>query len=252
MELQRGRMRLAQLYIDYRLKKIVTGAWANQSVELLDHMMAMEPECEMYALMKAQALIVNRQKQEASWIMEDYKRGCRDRETPEWGYYLYLCTLIEREPSYVDKLTDEMELLFKKNPKSSLLFWILLFLRESYYYSSPRKYKAIEAWIEGGCSSPYLYLESYYLIWQDPYLLTRLGTYELKVLRWAMRQGVLTKELAQQIRHLLPRRCDEKSRVTVRDLRGGVSGGAGGEDAFAHLCISDPHTVLRNRVPPVV
>ena len=59
-------------------------------------MMAMEPECEMYALMKAQALIVNRQKQEASWIMEDYKRGCRDRETPEWGYYLYLCTLIER------------------------------------------------------------------------------------------------------------------------------------------------------------
>lgn len=53
----------------------MTGAWANQSVELLDHMMAMEPECEMYALMKAQALIVNRQKQEASWIMEDYKRG---------------------------------------------------------------------------------------------------------------------------------------------------------------------------------
>lgn len=127
LELQRGRMRLAQLYIDYRLKKIVTGAWANQSVELLDHMMAMEPECEMYALMKAQALIVNRQKQEASWIMEDYKRGCRDRETQEWGYYLYLCTLIEREPSYVDKLTDEIELLFKKNPKSSLLFWILLF-----------------------------------------------------------------------------------------------------------------------------
>ncbi len=217
LELQRGRMRLAQLYIDYRLKKIVTGAWANQSVELLDHMMAMEPECEMYALMKAQALIVNRQKQEASWIMEDYKRGCRDRETPEWGYYLYLCTLIEREPSYVDKLTDEMELLFKKNPKSSLLFWILLFLRESYYYSSPRKYKAIEAWIEGGCSSPYLYLESYYLIWQDPYLLTRLGTYELKVLRWAMRQGVLTKELAQQIRHLLPE-VREKSRVLYEIL----------------------------------
>ncbi len=67
-------------------------------------MMAMEPECEMYALMKAQALIVNRQKQEASWIMEDYKRGCRTGRRRNGGYYhLYLCTLIERgEPSYVD------------------------------------------------------------------------------------------------------------------------------------------------------
>ncbi len=91
---------------------------------------------EMYALMKAQALIVNRQKQEASWIMEDYKRGCRDRETPEWGYYLYLCTLIEREPSYVDKLTDEIELLLEESEEfavvlDSFVFAGILLLQQS-------------------------------------------------------------------------------------------------------------------------
>ena len=39
----------------------------------------------------------------------------------------------------------------------------------------------------------------------------------MKVLRWAMRQGVLTKELAQQIRHLLPE-VREKSRVLYEIL----------------------------------
>ena len=45
-----------QLYIDYRLKRIVTGVWAKSSVELLDHLAILEPEEPMHRLMKAQAL----------------------------------------------------------------------------------------------------------------------------------------------------------------------------------------------------
>lgn len=203
-EVQIGRVRLTQLYIDYRLKKIVTGAWANQSIEILDHLMALEPESELYPLMKAQALIVNKQRQEAAWIMEDFKRNCIHRESPEWGYYLYLCTLMEREPSYVDRLADEMELLFKKNPESPLLFWVLLFVREAYYRNNSRKYKAIEQWIGQGCKSPYFYLEAYYLIWQDPYLLGKLDSFEIEVLYWARKQGVISKEIAGQVMQIVP------------------------------------------------
>lgn len=202
-EMQAGRMRLTQLYIDYRLKKIVTGVWTNQSVEILDHLMALSPENMLYPLMKAQALLVNKQRQEAAWIMDDFKRNCIDRETPEWGYYLYLCTLVEREPVYVDRLADEIELLFKKNPDSSLLFWVLLFVKESYYQNHSRKYKAIERWVEQGSRSPFLYLEAYYLIWQDPYLLGKLGSFELKVLQWAIKQDAVTKEIARQVMHIV-------------------------------------------------
>lgn len=200
-DIRECRARLMQLYIDYRLKKIVTGAWANQSIEILDHLMAIMPDAELYPLMKAQALLVNRQRQEASWIMEDYKRGCTDRETPEWGYYLYLCTLLEREPSYVDKKADEIEILFKKNRDSSLLFWILLFVKESYYQNGSRRYKAIEQWVMQGNHSPYLYLEAYYLLWQDPYLLGKLGKFEILVLNWARKQGVISKDVALQVMH---------------------------------------------------
>lgn len=171
-EAGQARTELMQLYIDYRLKRIVTGVWAKSSVELLDHLAILEPEEPMHRLMKAQALLINRQKQEASWILTDYKRECLDRTTPVWGYYLYLCTLMEREESYVDRLTEEIEQIFHHYPDNSMLFWILLFVKDEFYRNSSRRFKAIEQWIGRGCHSPYLYLEAYYLIWQDPYLLS--------------------------------------------------------------------------------
>lgn len=190
---------IMELYQAYRLKKIVTGVWANETIQILDHLQQMVPEEPMYVLMKAQVLIINRQRQEAEWILEDFKREWVDRKSPVWGYYLYVMTLMEREPSYVDRMTKEIELIFHENPDSVLLFWVLTFLQEEYYNNNAHKLKAIEYWVLKGCSSPYLYLEAYYLIWQDPYLLTKLGTFEIRILRWAVHHHAITKDIAVQI-----------------------------------------------------
>lgn len=197
------RVRLLQLYIDYRLKRIVTGVWAKQSVEVLEHLMVLLPEEKLYPLMKAHALLLNKQRQEAFWIMEDYKRGCTDRETPEWGYYLYLCTLAEKEPSYVSRITGEIERLFKKNPKSSLLFGVLLLLEESDKTNNVKCYNAIARWAEQGNHSPYLYVEAYCLLQQDSYLLRKLGKFEISLLNWARRQGIFSEEIALGVMHTI-------------------------------------------------
>ena len=190
---------IMELYQAYRLKRIVTGVWANETIEILDHLHALEPEEPMHILMKAQCLIINRQRQEAEWILEEFKREWIDRKSPVWGYYLYIMTLIEREPSYVDRLTKEIEGIFHENPDSVLLFWVLSFLQEQYFNNNGLKLKSIEYWVMQGCSSPYLYLEAYYLIWQDPYLLTKLGDFEVRVLRWAVHRRAITKDIAIQI-----------------------------------------------------
>ena len=190
---------IMELYQAYRLKRIVTGVWANETITILDHLRAIDDEDPMYRLMKAQCLIINRQRQEAEWLLDEFKRECADRKSPLWGYYLYLMTLMEREPSYVDKMTREIEAIFHENPDSVMLFWILTFLQEQYIGNSALKLKAIEYWVMKGCSSPYLYLEAYYLIWQDPYLLTKLGAFEIRVLRWAVRRRAITKDIAIQI-----------------------------------------------------
>ncbi len=188
-----------ELYQAYRLKRIVTGVWAKETIALLNRLHGIEPEEPMYQLMKAQCLIINRQKQEAEWLLDDFKREWNDKKHPVWGYYLYILTLIEREPNYVERLTKEIEGIFHENPDSVMLFWVLTFLQEEYVDNNALKLKAIEYWVMKGCSSPYLYVEAFYLIWQEPYLLTRLGRFELRVLRWAVRHRALSKDIAIQI-----------------------------------------------------
>lgn len=194
---------IMELYQAYRLKRIVTGVWANDTIDILEHLHALEPEEPMHVLMKAQCLIINRQRQEAEWILDEFKKEWLDRKDPVWGYYLYIMTLIEREPTYVDRLTKEIELIFHENPDSVLLFWVLLFLEEKYFNNNALKLKDIEYWVRKGCSSPYLYLEAYYLIWQEPYLLEKLGKFEVQVLRWAVRRRAITKDISIQIFHIM-------------------------------------------------
>lgn len=190
---------IMELYTSFRLKRIVTGVWANETISILNHLHALVPDEHMYELMKAQAFIINRQRQEAKWILDDFKHSNPDKKAPIWGYYLYLMTLLEREPSYVDNMTHEVELIFYENPDSVLLFWVLLFLRDQYFDDSAGKLKDIKYWILRGCSSPYLYIEAYYLISQDPYLIKELSVFELRILSWAVKEKALTKELAGAI-----------------------------------------------------
>lgn len=190
---------IMELYTSFRLKRIVTGVWANETISILNHLHALMPDEHMYELMKAQAFIINRQRQEAKWILDDFKHSNPDKKSPIWGYYLYLMTLLEREPSYVDNMTHEVELIFYENPDSVLLFWVLLFLRDQYFDDSAGKLKDIKYWVLRGCSSPYLYIEAYYLISQDPYLIKELSVFELRILSWAVKKKALTKDLAGAI-----------------------------------------------------
>lgn len=204
-QVQQAHISLAQLYVDYRLKKIVTGIWARQSIEQLNHLIALGSDTALCTLMKAQALLMNKQRQEAEWLMDEFKRRREQKNTPVWGYYLYLCTLMEREPSYVDRLASEIERIYMENRRSSLLFWVLLYMKEEYYRNPPGKLKALKQWIINGHNSPYYYVEVYYLYQKEPYLIRELGSFEIKILFWAVRQHVMTESIVRQVISLLPK-----------------------------------------------
>ncbi len=190
---------IMELYQAYRLKRIVTGVWANESMDILDHLQELEPEEPMYSLMKAQCFIINRQRQDAEWILDEFRRNWTDKKVPIWGYYLYLMSLIKREPAYVDKLADEIESIFREHPESVMLFWVLTFLKEEYMENHALKLRDISYWVMKKSSSPYLYVEAFYLFWQNPYLLTKLGAFEVRIIRWAIRHQAITKDIAAQI-----------------------------------------------------
>ena len=204
---KRDRFELSRLYVDYRLKKMTTGEWAYSSIEILDRLIPQHPEDLMYPLMKAQAYIVNKQRQDGLWMISDLKREITDKKSVEWAYLLYLCTLLEQETGYVNKLTEEIESIFLLHPEEPKIFWFLLFLREEYLKDSKRKLNAIKQWVMSGCDSPYLYIEAYQLYLQDSFLLTELSDFPLKILNWAAKHGRISVHLTVQFQDMLP---DEK------------------------------------------
>lgn len=202
-ETRKYQVEMLKLYQDYRMKKIVTGKWAVRSCHILDALIARNPENIWYRLLKAQAFLANEQRQEAEWILDPFKREWKDKMSPQWGYYLYLRTLMEREESYIIRMTEEIEQIYLKYSEDTILFWCLLFLREDYQNNKHRKLKALEHAIMEGNESPLLYIEVYSMMMQEPFLLRHLDGFELRILNWARKQKMLTADIAEQITSVL-------------------------------------------------
>lgn len=202
-EVRQMKMRFTELYVAFRLKKITIGEWVTESLEILNHFEAMFPQEDWYVLLKAQVYLINRQKQEAVWILDEKKRSIEKKDSVEWAYYLYLTTLLIREDKYADRVLKSVEEICHKHPEDARLIWILLLLREDYFLNASRKFQAIEEYITKGDNSPYFYVEACLLILQEPYLLTRLGRFECSLLTWMSRKKVLNKEVAIQMMDLI-------------------------------------------------
>ncbi len=213
-EIQKRHVELMQIYADYRLRKIVTGRWASLSCKILDELTAFEPKNAWYRLLKAQTLWTNGQKQEAEWILDEFKRKFRDRRSPVWGYYMYICTLMEREELYISRLTDEIEQIYLECQENLLLFWCLLFLRKD-YENSYQKLKALERRIMEGADSPLLYVEAYELFAEEPYLIRQIGEFEIKILNWARKRKMLTKAIVDQVISVFPERLFYRKTVLL-------------------------------------
>ncbi|MBR1391927.1 MAG: hypothetical protein IJ567_10925 [Lachnospiraceae bacterium] len=199
LQKQRALAEVTEYYLMYRMNRIGAGLWAIRTVELMNHLIAMEPGQEWYLLMKAQAYIVSGQRQEAEWLLDDWRRRDADKESAIYAYYLYLCTLLQKEESYVNRITEEIEVIYHKTGEDIRVFWLLLFLKEEYCTDNVKRLHAIETRIQDGVCSPFLFVEIYYLYWQNPHLLVHLGSFEARMLYWGMRHGGLTREIATQL-----------------------------------------------------
>lgn len=190
---------LMELYVQYRLKRIGTGAWANETLNILQHLVVLEKENKLfYRLMMAQTYIYNHEIEEAQVLLNKFEAEVGDENVPEYGYYLFLCTLFEREPANVDECEEKIEKIFKQHPNNAVLFWVLSFLNAKYIENPGEKLKAIKYWDGIGKNSPYFLCEAYYIIWQDPFLLDKIEEFEIRMLMWALRNKAFTEEVMDQ------------------------------------------------------
>lgn len=203
----RGSVALTEAYLSYRFGRLTAEKWCEKSLSVLDTMETVSDanERRLLSLMRTQALIVTGRKAEALPLVESLKTDIVDRKSFEWAYLLYLCTMIEPEKTYVDRLTAEVENIFRDRQGDERVFWLLLFLREEYVTNGLKELTDIRQFVMAGSSSPFLYVEALSVIKKDPLLIKEFDAFTIRILSWAARKGRLTGNISMRLSTLLGR-----------------------------------------------
>ncbi len=208
LEKQHAYHDLMTYYTAFRTHKISFDTWLAESNRIVDHMQLIDEKTISGRLFKAQLLIAEERYNEAKWLLDQCENEFADRQdyySAGWAYYLYLTTLYNREESYVNDITREVENLYQRDPSEWRIAWMLLYLSEEYAVSPSRKWLFLERLIEMQCSSPVIYVEAVNMIVANPAMVTRLEKFELRILRYTAANNLLTVDLANQFVYLASR-----------------------------------------------
>lgn len=192
-------LRLLRAYEKFLAGELVLGEWAKDTTELLRARREQGAHSDMDALWCAYAYLQNRQKQEAAWILDEYRRSRSADESREWAFFLYLCSVTEKEPKLLEKLYQKIREIYRANHEDVWMRFIIMQIADRSPEVSGRQLKLMEQWYMQGLASPFLYARAADIYEQEPYLLLAIGEFELHVLKWICRHGRLTRDLTEQI-----------------------------------------------------
>ncbi|MDD6551401.1 MAG: DUF5717 family protein [Lachnospiraceae bacterium] len=181
-------------YLDFRLRKTDTAAFLKSATDTAEYFLNQNPADLSALLYRTMAQIVAGEKQKALVTIAMLKEMITDHKSYEWAFLLYLCTLMDPEEGYIDRITAEIESI-EKEEDDARIFWFLLFLRKEYTENPLKRLSDIRKWINRGNYSPVLYAEAFDVINAYPQYIGQLDSFSLSILRFGQRNGVISKEV---------------------------------------------------------
>ncbi len=201
-EMKRLMVELVELYQEYKMKKCTASDWHARTAQVVERMRRMDEKALEARLYQAHLLITEERYEEAGRMLE-LMRVTPMEDSPElYSYYLYLSSLYRREDGFTSQALLEIEEMYRAGRGSWRIAWLLLFLSPTLRRSGSRKWIFLEEQFRKNGTSPVLYLEALHLLNRNPALLMKLGSYELQLLHFGARKGLLSEDLAGQTVYL--------------------------------------------------
>ncbi len=200
-------MRLMRCYIAFRTKHINVNTWVRDSLKIVERLNVLDEKNPESRLFQAQLLLVSQRFNEAKWIIDHVASDLKiQRKEPTlYSYYLYLTTLYLRDEAYINEVAAEVEDMYKRNRNDYRILWTLMYLDEDLSNNHSQKIELIEEQYKNGCRSPIMYVEAYQYYVSNPVTLNKLGDFEVQILKWATKNGLMNNELCKQVLYLCAR-----------------------------------------------
>lgn len=165
-------------------------------------------------LYQAHILLSTLRENEAKWVLSHVeglynKSGMTDLQ---YGYYLYLCTLLDDSPAFIRSVKEQLVCLMSDNPEEfSLVCYYIRLMGEE--LDEMQRWSMYRQQYEKGCRSPILYSEAYGILRESLAYLMELGEFETAILTFAMRYGMYTRETAFRVNELALRKKEMTGKV---------------------------------------
>ncbi|MBO5550540.1 MAG: hypothetical protein J5966_01155 [Lachnospiraceae bacterium] len=193
--------RLMNEFINFRIGNISGDEWISRSNRLIERLLLADRNDPESRLMQAQLLLASKRYNEADIVLGAVEREMDQRDfTLELAaYYTYLRAMCDQDEKELDRAVRKVWDLYHRSDESWRILWILIYLDETIKMSPERERALIEDQVMRGMRSPVMYLEAYSILSNDPSFIKKLSDFEINVLGFAVRRGLLKKEIADQV-----------------------------------------------------
>ena len=200
-------IRLMRCYISFRTKHINVNTWVKESMRIVERLNVLDEKNPESRLFQAQLMLVSQRFNEAKWILDHVQSDLqiKKKDPTLYSYYLYLTTLYLRDDAYINEVAKEVAGIFRENQDNYRILWTLLYLDEDLSANHVQKIELIEEQYKKGCKSPIMYVEAYQYYVSNPVTLTTLGDFEIQVLMWAAKNGLMNNDVCKRVLYIMAR-----------------------------------------------
>ncbi len=199
-------LKLMGFYERFRLKKISSATWIKETIRIIDKLVALDEKDAATRLFQAQMLITCERYNEAGWILEHVGDLIHNDPTPALeAYYLYLNTLLKKDEFYTKDITEKVTRIYREHGEDWRVAWLMLFMSGEHNRGPVERWNFLEKQFVNGCRSPLIYVEAMQQLVANPTLLRKLGRFELQILNYGAKKGMISLEVLDQLLYLTER-----------------------------------------------
>lgn len=201
-EERQAEYKLTKLYLDFRMKKIKKEKWLSSSMQIVDRIRGIKGQDPFYDLVQVQLLAMSGREESAVQIFDGLKKDIIGRigdNVELYCYFLYVSTLMVKEEEYTAQVYTQVKKFYENGYDTYRVLWILFYLGPDSESNKSIKLIRIKDTVNTGCTSPVMYIEALNIINSQPVLLRVLNQFEMRVINYGCKNGIITEKLAMQI-----------------------------------------------------
>ncbi len=193
---------LMQDYVRFRIHSISAKEWCSRSMKAVEQMLHLDDRDLEARLYMVQILLSEGRTREARFVLQHLKKALSEDKNGKAEYlacYDYLEALSLRDEEVTKKNAAHVRELFRVQPDSMRLLWLLIYMDESLGSSPDEKLFLLSARFRSGCRSPLLFIEALQAMTEDPDALKAMDEFAVQSLWWGVKNGIVHGVLTSRI-----------------------------------------------------